>query len=220
MLGIKAFLVCCSFDFIRIETSLRNPIVIHHLAHVIPGGVSKEHSHSLVFPNVVLLDKTVGTGHGRSTTAPNQQAFVTDDGAHCGESLVVVSLHPIISDLSVKHSGDEIVADTFYLVRCQSFLSCARRSIIHGVRLCEDTAIRIYGHDLDTWNLFLQLLRCTRNGSASSCRHDHVIQLASCLLYDLFRSAIVVCEWIPWMFVLVQDMSIQILREACRQEDV
>mmetsp|Transcript_43744 Transcript_43744/g.69219 ORF Transcript_43744/g.69219 Transcript_43744/m.69219 type:complete len:221 (+) Transcript_43744:395-1057(+) len=220
MLGIKAFLVCCSFDFIRIETSLRNPIIVHHLAHVVPGGVSKQHSHSLVFPDVVLLDETVGTGHCGSATASNQQTLVPDDRAHCGKSLVVISLNPIIGDLSVKHCGNEVVADTFYLVGCQSFLSCAGRSIIHGVRLCENTAVRIDCHYLDTWNLFFQLLRSARNGSTSSRRHDHVVQLSSCLLHDLLSGTIVVCKWVSWMLVLVQHMPVEILCEARRQEDV
>merc|ERR1711957_672495 len=140
VLGIKAFFFYRLVDRFHVEARLGDPIVIHHLAHVVPGRVGKKYSNALVFPDIVLLDKAEGTGHARSTTAPNQQALMTDDSAEHGERLIIVSLNPIIGDTPIKHGGDEIITDTLNLISGQSLLPRAGGTVVHAVRNCQDAA--------------------------------------------------------------------------------
>merc|ERR1712137_138137 len=73
MLRIETFLVHRPLDRLHVKTGLRNPVVTHHLAHVVARGVCEQYSHTLIFSNVVLLDEAVCTGHRRSTAAADQE---------------------------------------------------------------------------------------------------------------------------------------------------
>mmetsp|Transcript_56339 Transcript_56339/g.98919 ORF Transcript_56339/g.98919 Transcript_56339/m.98919 type:complete len:270 (-) Transcript_56339:34-843(-) len=75
-------------------------------------------------------------------------------------------------------------------------------------------------NNFDTRDLLLQLLRGARDGATGSRGHEHVVQLATRLLDDLLGGAIVVRERVSRVDVLIQNMAVQLLGEARRQEDV
>merc|ERR1711972_1167697 len=101
VLGVEALLVDRPVDGLHVEARLLDPLVVHHLAHVVPGGVGEEHSDAFVLPDVVLLDEAVRTRHGGAAAAADEQALMSDNRAHRREGLVVVGLHPVVGDLPV-----------------------------------------------------------------------------------------------------------------------
>merc|ERR1712137_1210780 len=131
VLRIETLLVYCPIYGLHVKSSLCNPVIIHHFAHVIPRGVSKKDSYTFVLPNVVLLDKPQSACHSGSAAAANQQPFMSNNGTNHCERFIVVGFHPIVHNVSVKNGGNEVVTNTFDLIRCKTFLAGARGSIAH-----------------------------------------------------------------------------------------
>mmetsp|Transcript_54588 Transcript_54588/g.171408 ORF Transcript_54588/g.171408 Transcript_54588/m.171408 type:complete len:457 (-) Transcript_54588:91-1461(-) len=220
MLRIEALLAGSPENGLQVEAGLLDPLVVHHLAHVIPGGVGEQHGHALVLADVVLLDEAGRARHRGAAAAADEQALVPDDGAHGREGLVVVRLHPVVRDLPVEHRGDEVVADALHLVGRQPLLAGARGAVVQAVGLREDAAVGVHGHDLHAGDLLLQLLRGAGDGAAGARGHDHVVQLPADLLHDLLGRAVVVRERVARVDVLVQHVAVELLRQPGRQEDV
>merc|ERR1719265_2812441 len=106
------------------------------------------------------------------------------------------------------------------MVCSKPLLTCPGRAIIHGIGNCQNATKRIDGHYLDSRNCLLEFLRCARQSTTSSGRHDHVIELAVGLLKNLLSGAFVVCQRVTWVLVLVKNMTTHIFCKACRKENV
>mmetsp|Transcript_106509 Transcript_106509/g.308216 ORF Transcript_106509/g.308216 Transcript_106509/m.308216 type:complete len:201 (+) Transcript_106509:334-936(+) len=143
-----------------------------------------------------------------------------DDVAPHRQGLVVVGLDPMVHDVLVEHRRHEIVADAFNLIGLELLVPSPRRHLVHGCRLREDAAIWVHSDDLDARDLLLQLLGRAGDCAASARGHYHVVQLTARLLDDLLRSALVVRQWVAGVLILVENVAVQLLGQALREEDV
>mmetsp|Transcript_29998 Transcript_29998/g.64676 ORF Transcript_29998/g.64676 Transcript_29998/m.64676 type:complete len:438 (-) Transcript_29998:73-1386(-) len=219
-LVVGALLVHGSGHLGHVEAVLLHPSVIHELAHVISGGIGQQDGTSLALRNFVLLDESVSTSHCGATAATDQQALMTNQGSAHRKCFIIIGLHPVVDDLTIKHGWDEIVTNALHLVGSQLLLSSAVGFLVHLLRLRQNAAIGINSHDFHARDQFLELLGNSGHSATCSGGHDHVVQLAFALLGDLLGSAIVVSQGVARVLVLIQDVTTEVFRQAGRQEDV
>merc|ERR1712159_858774 len=103
---------------------LLHPIILQKLAHVVPSAICKEDHDSLVLPNVVILDEAVCTCHRRTTAATNHETLMSDDIASHEECFVIIGLDPMVDNILVQDSWDEIISDAFNLVSLKPLVTC------------------------------------------------------------------------------------------------
>ena len=82
-------------------------------SHVIPDRV-REDDNTLLASLERACCLHCG-GHSCSTGPPTEQSLLSDEPAGVHKGLLVLALEPSVHDRAIKHSRDEIIADTLHL---------------------------------------------------------------------------------------------------------
>mmetsp|Transcript_24458 Transcript_24458/g.38124 ORF Transcript_24458/g.38124 Transcript_24458/m.38124 type:complete len:246 (-) Transcript_24458:908-1645(-) len=106
------------FNFTLIHEIMRNhPVVTQKLRHVISHSIRHNDNHPLTFFQVHSLGNFESTCQVCTRGSTNHQSFLLDQTPGHAEARAILTLDPLINHRSIKNSRNEVVSNTFHLVR-------------------------------------------------------------------------------------------------------
>lgn len=190
-----AFLV--NVDVGRKETLIDHPVVAQELVDVVSDGVRQYNNNSVVLVQVVLQSVVNDGADSRSGRTTDQETFFSDESSGHGEGFFIVSLDPFINVLTNAGVGDEIVTDTFNVVRSLD--------LVEFFGLGQDGTVGVDTDALASGDLFLDLGSATSHGTTSSQTSKEVVELSAGLVNNFLTSVIVMSNGVTGVVVLIED---------------
>jgi len=179
------------------ETLIDHPVVGQELVDIVSDGVRQYNNNSVVFVQVVLQSEVDSSNDSRTGRTTDQETFFSDESSGHGERFFIFSLDPFINVLTNAGVGDEIVTDTFNVIR--GFDG------VEGFREGQDGTVGVNTDALASGDLFLDLGGATSHGTTSSQTGKEVVKLSLALVNNFLTSVIVMGNGVTGVVVLIED---------------
>ena len=98
------------------KSMLVHPVVVDKLGDVVSDIVRANDDASFSLTDVVLFDVAHASSHRGSRAASTQETFLLNQSTRIVVGFVIVTFVPLVYQASIRHSGNEIVTNSFNLI--------------------------------------------------------------------------------------------------------